>query len=663
MFSNTNTIPLLAVSSLLLLGQLCEGRAIPMPTIARRDVSDTVRRDHGNYRRDAKGLVQPIWLSDDGLMYYTNVSFGTPPQPLTLALSMTGTTWAPTLPAGKTAKSFCADNANALACEYAQISGFYTIPSSITYSPKDNVTSLYVDSKDTINGTQGVDTIKLGTTALANVGIAVAEAWRSPPQLSLSPTPATNESGPQLLAVLKQARIINTLTYSLSFGSADDEGNVNYGTGKISFGGVDESQFVGELGAFTSNGPAAVVPMSDVYWIDAAGKNVSIVDGGSQAGQLGVGEISLTPYLWLQDSMFDIIVSLFADATRTNTGAYTCNCSANVQSLQLSLDRTMITIPSAMLLEETASPGNCMLAIRPLSDYTAATTADYILGFPFLRAAYTVLDHTNGQTLVAPRRVVTGASATTITPIGINDAAVSASGAAPASTNVQPATNTLTAALSLQTKPSTTKTSGAPRTTTSGSVQQLGYPRPRYNLVGPVVGGVVGGVVFIALVIVFRPLVKATIRRRRRRDRDDREMAMQRRRVSDSTIMAPIDVASISEGDDDDDDEKDAELIAAAIAMSISDHGGDPPDERDPGEAKRDSITIDIHGGMEPVDVSMVGVAITSPPEEETETETESDKESEDEGEDEKVKEAPRKEEENETKNATTHPDDGDGQK
>ncbi|KAK6352883.1 Vacuolar protease A [Orbilia brochopaga] len=624
MFCNVNTFLLLAVSALLLLGRLCDGRAIPAP--ARRDVSDIVRRDPvAVYKRDAKGLVQPIWLSDDGAVYYTNVSFGTPPQPLTLAISMTGTTWAPMLPSGETERSFCADNANALACEYAQISGFYTISSS-TFSPKDNVTNLPV-GEDTINGTQAVDTVKMGTTSFANVGIALAQTWQSRPQLSLSATAATNESGPQLLSVMKQAGIINTLTYSLSFGTVDDDGKVDYANGQIGFGGIDESQFYGELSAYTAERPG-VMPLSDLYWVSTALKNVSLIDETSQAGQLGVAEISLTPYLWLQDDMFGIIISLFANATKTSAG-YTAACGNVVRSLQFSLAGTVITIPSALLQTTSSSdPDTCNIFIRPMSEYPAATTADYILGFPFLRAAYTVFDYTHGQTFIASRRLV---PSTTLTPVGADDAAISAFGAT-LTTTIHPATSTLTSTLTMTSSTAPSKPNTAPTTTITQRPQP--YAPNTYKFVGPVVGGVVGGIVFIALIIVFRPLVKAAIRRRRRGDRDDRQMAMQRRRVSDSTIMSPIDIASI-DGDDDDDDEKDAELIAAAIAMSISD-AGDPPDERDVGEAKRDSITIDIHG-MEAVsiDPSTVGVAVSTPPvpnaDTDTDTETETDKDSDDE--------------------------------
>ncbi|KAF3908025.1 Barrierpepsin [Orbilia brochopaga] len=671
MFYNTNAFPLLAVSALLLLGQLCHGRAIPASNVARRDVSDIVRREHGaTYRRDAKGFVQPIWLSDDGSMYYTNVSIGTPKQPLTLAISMTGTTWAPTLPAGETEESYCTDTANVLACEYAHISGFYTLNSS-TYSPKENITNLAV-GEDKISGTLAVDTVELGTTALANVGILIAESWRSPPQLSLSATPATNDSGPQLLSVLKQARIINTLTYSLSFGSVDGDGNPDYGRGDIAFGGVDESQFFGELSAFTANA-AGVVPVSDLYWISTAKKNVSMIDEGSKAGQLGVGEVAMTPYLWLEDDMFKIVISLFGDTTKTETG-YTAACDNNVRSLQFSIDGTVITLQSTVLQTPSADPSICTIAIRPRSEYPVSTTADYILGFPFLYAAYTVLDYTHGQTFIAARNVV---PSSILTPVGVDNAAVSADGAT-LTTSIHPATSTIyeapiqTTSTSISTSAGTSTSIGIsarPTTEIDSKSKSTKYEPNNYNFVGPVVGGVVGGVVFIALIIVFKPLVKAAMRRRERRDRDDREMAMQRRRVGDHDVMAPIDLGSDvgSVDGDEDDDEKDAELIAAAIAMSISDAEGDTGDERDPGEAKRDSITIDIHGmDSVTIDPSTVGVAISSPPAvlEDTETETETDKESEDESEDENVKakpevnEAPSAKEKKETE--TTSPD-GDG--
>ncbi|EWC47165.1 hypothetical protein DRE_03534 [Drechslerella stenobrocha 248] len=630
MFSNVpaNTTSLLTAA--LLLGQLCAGLAIPtIPhlrprnDITRRDVSDTVRREYtvkANYKRDAgDGLVQPIWLSDDGLVYYTNVSFGTPLQPLTLALSMTGMTWAPTLPAGETEESFCGERKNRLACEYAQVSGFYTIPGSVTYSPRGDFEGLTVGDAESINGIQAVETLKLGAAVLGNVGIAVAESWRSAPQLSLSSVRPTNQSGPQLLPVLQQAGIVNTMAYSLSFSN---------GTGEIGFGGIDNTQFFGELNTFTSKNSTGTVPVSDIYWIDGAGKNVSVVDEGSNAGHLGVGEMALTPYLWLQDAMFDIVASLFTDANKTETGAYTRNCSdpqlqRDVQSLQLSLDGTVITIPSDLLFLPATAQDICTLAIRPLSAYPANTTADYILGFPLLRAAYTVLDHTNGQTHIAPRRAATASIRSTLTPVGVNGAVVSASGATPSRTTLQPATSTLAHALGLGASTPTTATTTTTSTSTStesaanptgSSKQQRFSSRAGKISIAAIVGAVVGGLIFIAVVIVFYPLGKASMQRRRRR-REDREMAMQRRRVSIGTAMSPIG-SDNGQDDDDDDDEKDAEAIAAAIAMSLSDDetASRSSHDRDVGTAKRDSLTIDFNTGFEPLDTTPVGMAVSSPP-------------------------------------------------
>ncbi|RVD87288.1 uncharacterized protein DFL_001530 [Arthrobotrys flagrans] len=393
-------------------------------------------------------LVQPIWLSDDGLRYYTNVLFGTPPQPLTLALSLDGTTWAPTLPAGVSAGSYCADAKNEVACSYATISGFYTIPGSMSYSPRGDYEELEID------GIQATEHIQLGISILANVGIAVANSWTSAPQLSLSSLPTSGSPGQQLLPVLQQAAFINTLTYSLAFTSVDKSGNVDYESGELSLGGIDRTQFSGELSSFESgkDTDAGVLPVSNIYWIDGKGRNVSVVDEDSDAGHLGVAYASLTPYFWTPDAMFEIIVSLFADVEKPKgSDVYERNCTASVEeldikSLQISVDGTFITVPIELLfLPTTGEKGLCNLAIRPISEYPTTTSADYVLGFPFLRSAYTDFDHTHRRTHLAPRRVVFS-STSTLTPVGERNSTVSGTGAS-LRTTFKAATTTLSTPL------------------------------------------------------------------------------------------------------------------------------------------------------------------------------------------------------------------------
>ncbi|KAF3937544.1 hypothetical protein ABW19_dt0202810 [Dactylella cylindrospora] len=575
MFSNTNTFSLLAISSLLLarLGESLAIDQVQRLRMARKDLSSSVQRSEPVSRRQegaAAGLVQPIWLSEDGLYYYTNVSLGTPPQPLTLALSMEGTTWAPTLPAGVSAEAYCEDGNNELACQYAQISGFW----SVTYAPRGDFQTLSISDEGEINGIQAIEHISLGSTVLANVGLAIANSWSTPPLLSLDPAQANNP-GPQLLV--------------------DREGVTDYGTGEIAFGGIDESQFFDELSSFNATNAtgAGVVPVSDLYWIDADRRNVSIVDEDSSAGHLGVGQVSLTPYLWLQDAMFDIIISLFADVQKSNdTGIYSRKCSdplsnIDIRSLQISIDGTIVTIPVEVLFVTLENSENvCDLAIRPISEYPVNTTADYILGFPFLRSAYTVLDHTNQQTHVAPRRPVF-VEESTLTPVGANNDTVSGTGPILRAT-IEPVTTTLTAPLGAETTTSPTSSS-PPSATTSHPVQtQYFYNAPSNGPnVGAIVGGVVGGVVLIAILIVIYPLKKM---------RDERAAARRRRAEraaerASAARLSPVDSNSNDNENDEDgeDGDKDAEAVATAIAISES-----KKEAARNAAGGRDSVTVNI---------------------------------------------------------------------
>ncbi|KAK6331863.1 hypothetical protein TWF718_002402 [Orbilia javanica] len=613
MFSNINTFSWFALSSLLSV-HVSEAVAIPrfgnLDGKIRRDLSKVVQRSPISPRQDAtaRGLVQPIWLSDDGLRYYTNVSFGTPPQPLTLALSLDGTTWAPTLPAGVSVESYCADAENDVACSYARISGFYTIPGSVTYSPRGDYEELQVDSEDTVNGIQATEHIQLRTSVLANVGLAIANSWASAPQLSLSSLPTSGNPGQQLLSVLQQAGFINTLTYSLAFTSIDRRGNVDYASGELSFGGIDETQFSGELSSFEggNNTDVGVLPVSNIYWIGNKAGNVSIIDEDSDAGHLGVGHVSLTPYLWIPDAMFEIIVSLFADVEKPeNSEVYGRNCTSpledlDVESLQISIDGTFITVPIDLLFFPTAGEnGLCNLAIRPISDYPTATTADYILGFPFLRTAYTVFDHTHRRTHLAPRRVVFS-STSDLTPVGEGNATVSGVGAS-LSTKFTAATTTLSVPLhQLSETPSTTTATTTSASATPTETKVLYYyepPKSKPNI-GAIVGGVVGAVVFLATIIVLYPLLKAANQRRKRRSQR-KSKAGEKSRTSSANDLSPVDSnqnGEENENDEDGDEKEDVDAITTAIAIANSkkDMPGSGESNRNSVAGARDSVTVNI---------------------------------------------------------------------
>ncbi|KAK6540219.1 hypothetical protein TWF694_009035 [Orbilia ellipsospora] len=608
--NSINKFSLLALSSLLL-ARLTEGLVVPevgrFNNLAKKDISGSVTRSSTVKRDGARGLVQPVWLSDDGLYYFTNVSFGTPPQPLTLALSLEGTTWAPTLPAGNTVKRFCSEAQNKVACSYAEISGFYTIPGSVTYSPQGDFQTLKVNTNEAITGMRALELVELGSINLANVAIAVAQSWNSPPQLSLSTVQDTKTSGPQLLSVIKQANIINTLTYSLSFANVDQTGTVDYKSGELAFGGIDESQFFGELGTFdaTIGAPTGAVPVSDIYWIDNSGKNASLVSGDSSAGHLGLGQISFTPYLWLHDAMFQIVASLFSDVQQDkDSGLYTANCtdSTHVNSLQMSIDGIVITLPVDRLFFDKSS---CTLAIRPISEYATKTAADYILGFPFLQSAYTVFDFTNSQTHVAPRHLEYSSIATAITPVGENGGKVSGSGA-PVTASLSPVFTTISQPLEAgQVVPNPTQTptptesrpTAPPSASTPVQTQEFYTSSGADSNIAAIVGGAIGGVVLLAAVIVFYPLAKSYKKRRMWRKELERQRAMHfpRSGASSSNELGHIDTGGDGDGDaGDDDDEKDAEMLASAIEESKKMAIAGPLSKLEPVVLRRESVGIGV---------------------------------------------------------------------
>ncbi|KAF3925276.1 hypothetical protein ABW20_dc0106574 [Dactylellina cionopaga] len=229
----------------------------------------------------------------------------------------------------------------------------------------------------------------------------------------------------------------------------------------------------------------------------------------------------------------------------------------------MSIDGTIIEIPIELLFRVTNDrDDSCVLAVRSILDYPTNTTADHILGFPFIRSAYTVFDRTHGQTHIAPRRLTVPSVSSNLTLVGLNNDTVSGTGA-PLTATIIPATSTLSRPLE-QTGPSvtpatsTTITSLASPTSNGGGQKFYHAPGSTPNI-GAIVGGVIGGIVFLAMVIVFYPLLKAYKARKQRQKSRAREQS--RTSSGSARGLRP------ANSDSNDGDDKDSDGITTVIVM------------------------------------------------------------------------------------------------
>ncbi|KAF3939234.1 hypothetical protein ABW19_dt0201050 [Dactylella cylindrospora] len=141
--------------------------------------------------------------------------------------------------------------------------------------------------------TAGQDNFQIGSAKIETVIMGLANAFTIPPSIALSARRNTEEYI-KFLDSLLWNEITNTMAYSIYLTEAVEGNVIDYYSGKILFGMIDETQFFGDLKAFDTN-QMGIIPVSGIYWIDNKAQNTSLVPERSTAGEYGVAEISLSP--------------------------------------------------------------------------------------------------------------------------------------------------------------------------------------------------------------------------------------------------------------------------------------------------------------------------------------------------------------------------------
>ena len=226
---------LLAATSLLSLTSLVA--ADVSPKVVGFPIERHVRRD--NPRRLARRQTVSADITNEELLYFINVTVGTPPQPFSLQLD-TGSSdiWFPA--------------ANSDICRnYQQDCTFGSYSLSQSSSGADigqgQFQIRYVDGSE-IQGDYISDVLNIGKTQLKNLTMAAAlTASRGVGIMGIgyaSDESAATISGvtyPNVINLLKDQGFINTLAYSLWLNDLDST------TGNILFGGVDTAKYHGDL--------------------------------------------------------------------------------------------------------------------------------------------------------------------------------------------------------------------------------------------------------------------------------------------------------------------------------------------------------------------------------------------------------------------------------
>ncbi|EPS43421.1 hypothetical protein H072_2617 [Dactylellina haptotyla CBS 200.50] len=418
---------------------------------------------------DAQYVVMPVKYNLtilgqlDGNLY-ADVLFGPNSQTITLGMNTDSVTWVPEQPASKA--EFCSNATNTAGCRIAgSVSGYYTPPSSV--SKKSNFWYLLDSDYPGYNATGYWSE---NTVTIGNIGVdlqfGVAESWNIIPSLGLGlwTTPRDIASGrPSYLAALEQQGKIAAQylsCYDLTDGTD---------SGSIVIGGVDLDKFSGQFTIWSNFDLPGIVttPAARVL----LGSNITTIPDSKIALTL---VNPFTPFLWLPDDLLNALVEVLGATLISTIGAYGIPCNTQIDptwNIEFTFDKLVITMPMQHLVSTVTSQGNaCFLYLQPISQYSiTGYNISAILGGPFFRAAYVVVNPSDNTTAIAM-----------------------------ANPNVT--TEAIVALGGTFGTPLSALVGNAPTPTPSETGSTSANPK-KSTPVGAIVGGVVGGIAAIALII------------------------------------------------------------------------------------------------------------------------------------------------------------------
>ncbi|KAF3921219.1 Barrierpepsin [Orbilia brochopaga] len=429
--------------------------------------------------------------------FYVDVLIGTPPQFFSLALSTDSSTWVPS-PKNKNATKFCDQDATGSSYWSCFYDHFFEPKSSSTFRPQNGTLDRNYGSGIFAEGTWGSDVFKINQLTISNVSFGLATNWTTGGKLGLgvgydklkSPYPTIPE-------VMASENDINLILYSVYVNDIRADG------GDLYFGAVDDAKYNGTLKSWDEF-EVSQIPVSGVYWVSPNGTNSSLTSGLTQSRD--VGEIQLgTPSLWLPNSVYSTLINSIPDLRYSASyEAYTLDCGSadpDMGTLQFDIDGIVISIAvRQILLEYPPGSGTCVFTVYQNED-AGLTGPDYLLGTPFLRAAYSVFDFTNNQTSIAPSIANSTGSSLREVPAG---------GVAALAQEASPSTST----------PTVSPTSLPPIVPTTATAS----PSSSKTNVAAIAGGTVGGVALVIAGVIAFLFVR---RRRRQRESEMPQPPMQ----------------------------------------------------------------------------------------------------------------------------------------
>jgi len=327
-------------------------------------------------------------LDNEATLYFANVTLGTPAQNLRLDID-TGSSdlWTNSVTSG-------------LCQEYPQdcaASGTYDANKSTTYSYVNSDFNIQYADGSAAQGDYAMDTLGIGGALISDVQFGIGYNSSSAQGIlgvgyaaNEASIPITGKSYNNVPEVLVNAKVINTLAYSLWLNDLDAN------EGSILFGGVDSDKYQGTLATLP------IIQEQGVYRefivaltsLTAAGQDVFnnspipvLLDSGSSLSYLP------TSYA---EAIFEVFSAEYDSAA--GAAVVDCNLMNTADTVDFSFSGKTISVSmSELVLIDEVRRGQaiCILGISDAGDTTA------VLGDTFLRSAYVVYDLGNNQISLA----------------------------------------------------------------------------------------------------------------------------------------------------------------------------------------------------------------------------------------------------------------------
>ncbi|KAK6537105.1 hypothetical protein TWF694_011305 [Orbilia ellipsospora] len=365
---------------------------------------------------------------------YTEVDFGADNQPLRLGISTDTVTFVPQHP--DSTNSFCANKINTYGCKIAGITGYYSPATNISTS-ETFVYSYGDNSNSTAHGYWAEDTVTTGGVSV-DLSFGVAQTWNIVPQLGLGIWPALGTKKPSYLDALEQQGKIGGQYVSYF--------NIT-GNGTVVLGGTDLNKFTGKFKVWTQYDRSGIIETPKINII--ASTNTS--DAGPS--DLLTGLVTpTTPFIFIPQDLLDKLLTMFPAKLNNQYGGYTLACDYKIDPtwfLEFDLSGVIIKVPFEDLLSSVAVQGDvsCFMKFLPISMFTQhGANFSYVLGGPFMRAAYTIFNPDKNMTALAVANKEI--SSENIVELGgsfgtpVADLVGTASTGSPSSSNTNPPTST-----------------------------------------------------------------------------------------------------------------------------------------------------------------------------------------------------------------------------